>query len=76
MNNFTFQGQRIKCEKEILGRGAFSIVFRGICDGNPAAIKRILFEDKDVREEEFMTASLQHENVVRFLCKEENSDFK
>jgi serine/threonine protein kinase len=65
-------------EKEIIGRGAFGIVYksRHLLDGHEYAIKQITFSFSDIKEREMtcrkilrevkLLATLDHPNVVRY----------
>ena len=70
-----FESTRIQHTTEVLGRGGFSYVYRGFCDGEEAAIKRVLIEEVDTKEEVFMR-NFQHRNLLQLLHVEITNIFK
>lgn len=67
-------------EKEnILGKGAFATVFKGVLNGLPVAVKRVQLVDIEVGNEREMLAmkKLDHPNVVKlYHSHEDGQDFK
>ena len=66
---------QIERSREILGRGGFSTVFKGRFDNKDVAVKRVLLEDVDSREEEFLT-NYQHPNILNLFRAEEDDTFR
>jgi len=79
MASYRFQDARMTCLNEEIGRGGFGEVYLGSCDGQEAAIKRVLLTNLDThepkREEEFLS-KFHHRNIVRLLHVTEDSNFK
>ena len=68
--------KQIERSKDILGRGRFSIVFKGRFDNKDVAVKRIVLEDVDSeREEEFLT-KYPHPNILKLCHGEEDENFR
>ncbi len=68
----------IYSREEIIGRGAFSIVFSGLWNGDkPVAIKRIQRSPvvENVRHELELMMKANHPNIVRIFTYEMNDDF-
>lgn len=64
-------------EDQILGRGDYSIVFRGTFNRQPVAVKRIqLIDARNSEELANCLASLHHPNVVRLLHSESDAHFR
>lgn len=59
----------------IIGRGRYGIVFHGTYFGQKVAVKRIQQIEVNLREEANLR-KLDHENVVKLMCQEENNDFR
>lgn len=70
---------KIECDsRQILGRGLYGTVFRGIYEDRPVAVKRIQkidLEDANFREEKALK-KLRHPNVIRLVQIEEDDIFK
>lgn len=68
--------------EDIIGRGAFSIVYSGLWEGDkPVAIKRILRSPDlknghNVRHELELMMKADHPNIVRLFGYEMNEDFR
>ena len=79
MEDYKFKDDRIACSTTLLGTGGFGEVYLGSCDGQEAAIKRVLLTNLDAnepkREEEFLS-KFHHRNIVRLLHVTEDSNFK
>ena len=64
-------------EDNILGRGCYTIVFRGTFNRQPVAVKRIqLIDVIGNGEDEADLANLYHPNVVKLLHSESDAHFK
>ena len=67
--------------KLLLGRGSYGIVYQGVFEDNPVAIKRILRNDMDddelliYQEIEILRKANGHINIIRLICTEMNNDF-
>ena len=77
---YSYQGQRIKCERVKLGQGSFGQVYRGLFDDKIiCAVKRIecegKAEDAEDQEEKFLS-KYQHANLLKLLHSEQTMDFK
>ena len=48
--DFSYEGKRLKCGRDVLGRGGFGIVYRGFWDDTQAAIKRIEISRVDMNK--------------------------
>ena len=70
---------KVECDsRQILGRGLYGTVFRGIYEERPVAVKRIQvidLEDANLREEETLR-KIRHPNVIRLFHVEEDNVFK
>lgn len=70
---------KVECDsRQILGRGLYGTVFRGIYEDRPVAVKRIQIidlEDANLREEEVLK-KIRHPNVIRLLHVEIDHVFK
>jgi serine/threonine protein kinase len=67
----TIVGQ-LKIENEILGYGSHgTVVFKGVFQGRPVAVKRLLCDFYHIahREVELLLESDYHPNVIRYFCK-------
>ena len=72
----SYRSERIRYEADsLLGRGGFSSVFKGFFDEKPVAVKRILKEDADGREEKIL-AEVSHRNILKLLHTEEDGIFR
>ncbi|KAI9142167.1 hypothetical protein BKA69DRAFT_1124149 [Paraphysoderma sedebokerense] len=63
---------------DILGYGSHgTVVYKGLFDGRPVAIKRLLLDFYDVAHHEvsLLLESDDHPNVVRYYCKEQCDQF-
>ena len=67
--------RRIECSKDLLGKGGFATVFTGRFDSKDVAVKRMLVEDVEDREEEFLK-KYPHPNILKLLHVEEDGPFK
>ena len=67
--------RKIECSKDILGKGGFATVYKGRYENRDVAVKRVLIEDVDEREEEFLT-KFSHPNILRFFHAEEDDNFR
>lgn len=67
--------RKIECSKEILGKGSFGVVFKGRFDNKDVAVKRMLIEEVDEREEEFLT-KYPHAHILKLFHVEEDDHFK
>jgi hypothetical protein len=62
---------------EILGRGGFGSVFKGLWSDQPVAVKRIeLTLHTSDEQEEKRLQNLDHENVIEIFHTERDADFK
>jgi serine/threonine protein kinase len=67
----------INNKNKILGEGSSGIVFEGVWEGFPVAIKRINVNDTKSSEREVKALQhFNHENVIKLLHVEEDNDFK
>lgn len=66
--------RKIECSTDILGRGGFSIVFKGRWDNKDVAVKRIVMEDVDEREVQFLT-TFKHANILKLLQADRDAGF-
>ncbi|XP_059351757.1 RGS domain-containing serine/threonine-protein kinase A-like [Daphnia carinata] len=57
-----------------IGKGGFGMVFKGNFGGREVAVKRVLIDRVDKREEEAML-KLYHPNIVKLLHCEKDNDF-
>ena len=64
-----------KNKEDMLGKGAFSIVYKGRFDNKDVAVKRIQNEDVDHREEEFLR-KYPHANILKFFHAEQDDNFR
>ena len=63
-------------KEKILGNGAYGYVFKGKCNGQEAAVKRIDQNRRcDDREEQALKV-LNHPNVVKLLEVEDDDNFR
>ena len=63
---------KIQLSDQVLGYGSHgTMVFRGIFDGRPVAVKRLVVDFYDVaqREVNLLLASDHHPNVIRYYCQ-------
>ena len=78
MASYRFQDARMTCLNEEIGRGGFGEVYLGSCDGQEAAIKRVLLSKLDEnapnREVDFL-GQFHHRNIVRLFHIKPTSDF-
>ncbi|EFX66662.1 hypothetical protein DAPPUDRAFT_229351 [Daphnia pulex] len=68
-----------ECNKTVLGRGGFGIIFNGFLGPNrkPVAVKRLMLEDVDGSEkEEEALRNLKHPNVVELHHVKSDSSFR
>ena len=65
---------QINCSKEKLGEGGFCKVFKGSFNGENVAVKRILSDDIEPREEEFLRNN-QHHNILKLFHAERDDTF-
>ncbi len=64
-------------QNKILGEGSFGVVFEGVWEGIPVAIKKIPKSDaKGIEQEGNTLKKCDHENVIKLLHVEEDKDFK
>ncbi len=64
-------------KNKILGEGSSGIVFEGVWEGIPVAIKRIPVNDTTNSEREAKALRhFNHGNVIKLLHVEEDKDFK
>ena len=73
----------------VLGRGSFSLVYRGSlelnhnneCNDRPleVAVKRLQYSQQEAnvirREIKLMQEFSDHSNILRYICTEKNDDF-
>ena len=71
---FSHCSDRIQVTKKLLGKGGFATVYEGWYDKRQAAIKRILNEDVNPREGDFMTRC-RHHNVLELLYSKKDQQF-
>ena len=62
-------------KQDILGEGGFGQVFKGRFNGKDVAVKRILIEQCDAREEGFLKR-YEHPNILKLFHAEQNADFR
>ena len=63
--------------KEILGQGAYGIVYEDIWKERKVAVKRIqLFHTTSNEREEETLKTLEHPNVIKLFHVEKDKDFK
>ena len=67
--------KRFVISKEILGKGGFVTVFKGRYNSGNVAIKRVLIEDIDEREEEFLK-KYPHPNISKLFHVEQDDNFR
>ena len=67
--------RKIECSKDILGKGGFATVYKGRYENRDVAVKRMLIEDVDEREEEFLT-NYAHRNILKLFYAEEDDNFR
>lgn len=72
----SFSG-KINRSKDILGKGAYGVVYRGTYEDEQVAVKRIQLdtlgsEDREVK----LQIKLDHENVLKILTVEDDDDFR
>ena len=65
--------RHVVCNKEVLGKGAFGSVYKGRFDAKEVAVKRMLIEDVDEREEEFLT-KYPHPNILKLFHAEKDDN--
>lgn len=58
-----------------LGRGVYGHVYVGCYKGTRVAVKRILRDDLDVDREINAMENLNHENVLKLINKQQDSNF-
>ncbi len=59
-----------------IGKGGFAIVFHGMFNGFPVAVKRIEHERRCDDKEERALEMLNHLNIVKLYTFEETNDFR
>ena len=79
--NTTRVGKIVYFKDQVLGQGCNgTIVYEGRFEGRPVAVKRILPKFFNIAEREVKllrsTGDKGHENVVRYYCTEECSEFR
>jgi hypothetical protein len=63
--------------KKILGEGGCAIVFHGVWDGKPVAVKRIPTNNVASNErEEDALKMLNHQNIIKLFHVESDVDFR
>ena len=69
--------QIIYDKTKVLGEGAYGIVYLGTFQGTTVAVKRILLQRlKTSEREETALSRLDHPNVVKLYCVEQETEFK
>lgn len=64
-------------KEDVLGKGGFAVVYRGIYNNDIIAVKRIVLENVDpLNREVTLQTQLDHENVLKILAVEQSDDFR
>ena len=72
--NQTNNTKQISCSQDKLGEGGFSQVFKGKLNGRDVAVKRILVDDIDPREAEFLR-NIEHRNILKLFHAEKDEEY-
>ena len=72
--NQTNNTKQISCSQVRLGEGGFAQVFKGKLNGKDVAVKRILVDDIDPREAEFLR-NIEHPNILKLFHAEQDETF-
>ena len=67
--------KRIIRSKEVLGTGGFGTVFKGTFHNKTVAVKRMLIEQVDEREEEFLK-KYPHPYILKLFHVEQDDNFR
>ncbi|KAK4004855.1 hypothetical protein OUZ56_006580 [Daphnia magna] len=62
--------------RDVLGKGHYGVVFRGLFDGREVAVKRVLQEYAPMISNENEFLQLKHPNIVQLLVIEETEEFR
>ena len=63
-------------QSQKLGSGTFGVVFKGTFQGIEVAVKRIPLDKVEPTRDEEAMARLDHPNVVKLYCIEQEPNFK
>ncbi|KAI9561154.1 hypothetical protein GHT06_012110 [Daphnia sinensis] len=62
--------------RDVLDKGHYGVVFRGLFDGLEVAVKRVLHEYAPIISNENEFLQLNHPNIVRLLAIEDTEEFR
>ena len=64
-------GELSFCRSDLIGEGHYGCVFKGKCDMDDAAVKRLRKRYSQVESHIFRKAD-RHPNIIRYFCTKDN----
>ena len=75
--SWIFKSRRIEySSRDILGTGAFSVVYKGRFNERDVAVKRILQGNVDTKREADFLTKYSHQNILKLFHVEQDTDFR